>query len=540
MNNLLHLGTDTDRPFTIESDSLTTHGVILGMTGSGKTGLAVACLEELALAGVPCVVVDQKGDLARLMLAFPGLRAKQFEPWVDVREANAKSISCLELAEKTAALWRKGIERTGQDVERVERYGNSLQFRLYTPGQRIAPISVLSNLDRPEDNQNEAATDVATSLISMMARISDPERVRTYLSACVLALWERSARVSLEDVAREAASPSFGQIGVQSVDDYVSATDRRKIARALNTQIASPSFKVWTSGPPLDPDSLLWQDGNPCMTILSVAGLGEKDREFFLTTLLNNFKEWMLRQSGSNGLRCMLYIDEAHGVIPPNQQPPTKKPALSILKQGRAFGLGLMLATQNPADVDYKALSNIGTWLIGRLNTDQDRSRLLDGLSNTGKDRAALDKSIAALDRREFVCVSARDNEPRAFAVRWCLSFIGGPLSSQHLERLAENNKDAPMPVYEPATLATIEEEDPDPRQSINYAQLRMMRRRMSRQRKANKERRWIRWFVTVSLLSFLPFSPVQWGAAMVAILILLWYVWLGGPIRQYRNGKWM
>ena len=215
---------------------------------------------------------------------------------------------------------------------------------------------------------------------------------------------------------------------------------------ALNNLLASPSFSAWLEGDPLDAGRLLYSEsGRPRMAICTIAHLSDAERMFFVALLLNQLLSWMRAQPGTGSLRALLYIDELFGFMPPVGEPPSKKPLLTLLKQARAYGLGVVLATQNPVDLDYKGLSNTGTWFIGRLQTERDRERVLDGLAagETRERRSELAQILGGLDKRVFLLHNVHEEAPAVFHTRWAMSYLAGPLTRVQIGRLAESRPPA-------------------------------------------------------------------------------------------------
>ncbi|MCA9086899.1 MAG: ATP-binding protein, partial [Planctomycetaceae bacterium] len=204
--------------------------------------------------------------------------------------------------------------------------------------------------------------------------------------------------------------PPFDRIGVIGLENFYPQADRFQLAMLLNNLLASPGFSSWMEGESLDIQKMLYSpDGKPRFTILSIAHLSEAERMFFVTIFLNEVVSWMRAQSGTSSLRAILYMDEVFGYFPPTANPPSKTPMLTLLKQARAFGLGVVLATQNPVDLDYKGLSNAGTWFIGRLQTERDKARVLDGLEGASAaaghafDRRQMEVILSGLGSRVFL-----------------------------------------------------------------------------------------------------------------------------------------
>ena len=374
-----------------DSSDLTTHAVCVGMTGSGKTGLCIGLLEEAVIDGIPALVIDPKGDLTNLLLTFPKLRPEDFAPWVPADEANRAGVSQEEYAKTVADTWKRGLAQWDQDGARIQRLRDAAEFTVYTPGGTAAtPISILRSFTPPPEavsgdpellRQRVATT--ASSLLALASIDADPvtSREHVLLSALFSKAWADGQALDLPKLIEQIQTPPIGKLGVLDLETFYPAKERFALVMALNNLVASPGFAAWTEGEPLDIGALLHgPKGKPRVAILSIAHLGEAERMFFVSLLLNEVVGWMRTQPGTSSLRAVLYMDELAGFLPPVAQPPSKQPLLTLLKQARAFGVGVVLATQNPVDLDYKALSNAGTWFIGRLQTERDKARVLDGL----------------------------------------------------------------------------------------------------------------------------------------------------------------
>jgi hypothetical protein len=256
--------------------------------------------------------------------------------------------------------------------------------------------------------------------------------------------------VTLESLVHLVQQPPFERIGVVAVDDFLSEKKRTEVAMKLNNLIASPSFASWLQGVPLDIQRMLYSpEGKPRVSIFSIAHLSDEQRMFFVSMLLNETLGWMRVQSGTTSLRAMLYMDEIYGYLPPTANPPSKRPMMILLKQARAFGLGILLATQNPVDLDYKALSNIGTWFLGRLQTERDKARVLDGLEgaatsqNAKFNRGEMEKLLSALGNRIFLMNNVHEDHPVVFSVRWVMTYLRGPLSRNQIKSLVDPKREA-------------------------------------------------------------------------------------------------
>ena len=460
-----------------DARDLTTHAVCLGMTGSGKTGLGVILLEEAALDGVPSLVIDPKGDMTNLLLTFPDLKPEDFRPWVNPDDARRKDLDLDSYAARMADLWRSGLEGTGQGPDRVRRLRESAEFAIFTPGSSAGrQVSILDTLRAPNlswDTDSELLRDKIESIVSALLGLidveADPVRSREHilLSNIFEHSWRAGEDLDLAQLILRVQKPPFSQLGVFPVNTFYPEKDRMGLAMLLNGLMAAPAFADWIQGQPMEIDRLLFgPTGKPQVSVLYIAHLSDAEKQFFITLLLEQVVSWMRAQSGTTSLRALVYMDEVFGYLPPHPgNPPTKKPLLTLLKQARAFGLGLILATQNPVDLDYKALSNAGTWFIGRMQADRDKQRLLDGLEGVevgegGTSRAQFDKMISALKSRVFLLHNVHESEPVVFHTRWAMSYLRGPLTRNQVQQLAGEQPSAPEPAAAPAVAGA-----PTPRQ---------------------------------------------------------------------------
>lgn len=441
-----------------DAKDLCTHAMCVGMTGSGKTGLCLALLEEAAIDGIPVICVDPKGDLANLMLTFPELRPQDFEPWLEQGEAARKGVSLQELAESTASLWRNGLASWGQSPDRIRRFRDSVDIAIHTPGSNAGlALTVLKSFDAPPrevlddvDAMRERVTGAASGLLTLLGLTADPllSREHILISSLLDHCWRAGNNVSIADLIGLIQRPPIQRVGVLDLDSFMPPADRNRMAMQLNNLLASPGFSSWLEGEALSIKRLLHTaSGKPRLSILSIAHLNDSERMFFLTILLNELLAWMRTQSGTGSLRALFYMDEIAGFFPPISNPPSKPPMLALLKQARAFGLGIVLATQNPVDLDYRGLSNIGTWFIGRLQTERDKTRVLDGLEGaslqTGSpfDRRTMEQLLSALGNRVFLMNNVHDDGPTLFQSRWAMSFLAGPLARTQIADLMEDRK---------------------------------------------------------------------------------------------------
>ncbi|HET9156548.1 MAG TPA: hypothetical protein VFN91_07775 [Myxococcaceae bacterium] len=437
-----------------DSKDLTTHGVCVGMTGSGKTGLCIGLLEEAAIDGIPALAIDPKGDLSNLALTFPSLAPADFLPWVDADEAKKQGLTPAQLAEKTAATWKKGLEDWDEDGARIARFRDACEVAIYTPASKAGrPLALLRSLTAPpqavldDDEALRARVQGAVSGLLALAGIeSDPMQGREHilLSQLVQRAWSGGHDLDLAGLIQGVQRPLFDKVGVLDLESFYPAKDRAGLALALNNVLASPGAAAWAEGEPLDVQKLLWTPtGKPRIAVLSIAHLSDAQRMFFVTTLLSEVLAWMRTQSGTSSLRALIYMDEIFGYFPPSAAPPSKLPMLTLLKQARAFGVGVLLATQNPVDLDYKGLANAGTWFIGRLQTERDKLRVLDGLQGAmdaashAFDRQEMDRLLSGLGSRVFLLNNVHEDAPELFQTRWTLSYLRGPLDREQIKQLS-------------------------------------------------------------------------------------------------------
>jgi hypothetical protein len=448
-----------------DARNLTTHGVIIGMTGSGKTGLSIALLEEAAIDAIPAVIIDPKGDLTNLLLQFPDLAPAEFRKWLNPEDARQKQLTEEQYAQELSQRWLKGLAESDQTPDRIKYLRQAVDYRIYTPGSEAGlPVSLLG---RDSDAGKSAADrgsgdslseDViykinarATALLGLSGIEADPITSREHvLIATLLTNAAKGGKtLDLPGLIREIQNPPISTVGAYNLETFFPAKDRLKFASQLNNVLASPVFETWTRGEPLDIGSMLYRNSRPQHLIFYLAHLDDSQRMFFVTLLLAEMLSWTRRQSGTTNLRALLYFDEVFGYLPPHPgNPPSKAPLLTLLKQARAFGVGVLLATQNPVDLDYKALSNAGTWFVGKLQTERDKARLLDGLESvaaeygTLTDRNYLEKVIASLGNRVFLLHNINQGKPKLFQSKWCLSFLRGPLSREEIRKLMKPVKE--------------------------------------------------------------------------------------------------
>lgn len=434
------------------ADELTTHGVIVGMTGSGKTGLGVIFLEEALRSGIPTLILDPKGDMTNLLLTFPRLAKDDFAPWIDETEARREGKDVEQAALEASQRWRDGLASWDLSGDDIAALRERCEMTIYTPGSTSGvPLDVLGSLAPPpgaDEVDDESLRDEIAGLVSGILSLvgidadlmSDREPI--LLSNLIETAWRAGESLTLEDLIARVDTPPMRKMGVFDIDTFFPPKDRRALAMRLNNLVASPAFSAWRSGTPLDAEHMLRSpDGKPRAAIVYMAHLGDDERQFVVSTVLSRFITWMRRQSGTSDLRALVYMDEVFGFVPPTANPPAKKPILTLFKSARAFGVGMLLATQNPVDLDYKAMSNAGAWCVGRLQTERDKARIIEALrSASGEaDVASLDTMISGLGQRQFLMYRAKANTPSLFTTRWAMSYLRGPLTRDQVAILMED-----------------------------------------------------------------------------------------------------
>ena len=441
-------------PLVYQNKDLLTHAAIIGMTGSGKTGLGITLLEEAAIDAIPSIIIDPKGDMTNLLLNFPELNPSDFEPWLDDSEVSNSGGTKEELAIKVSNSYKEGIQRDFQDLSRVKKLKDSADFTIYTPGSSAGiQVSILSSFKAPtieilEDMElfSNIINSTVHSILSLIDNKSDETSKESILLASIFTNYFKEQKdLTLEELITLIVTPPFSKIGVFDLETFFPQSDRLKFALKINTIIASPSFSSWLEGESLDISKMLYsQSGKAKVNIFSIAHLNDSQRMFFVTILLNQILAWMRRQEGTTSLKALLYMDEIFGYFPPQANPPSKQPMLTLLKQARSFGIGVILSTQNPVDIDYKGLSNIGTWFIGRLQTKQDIEKVIDGLSSAsekGLNKQELSLALGTLAKRNFIMKNINEERIKTFETRWALSYLKGPLSKDAIKKLMENKK---------------------------------------------------------------------------------------------------
>jgi hypothetical protein len=477
-----------DELLLYDSKDLVTHAVCVGMTGSGKTGLCISLIEEAAIDGVPSILIDPKGDLTNMLLTFPSLTGKDFLPWINLDDARQKGMSPEDYAAKQAETWKNGLASWDEDGARIQRLRDAADVLIYTPGSNAGiPVSILKSFSAPpaailEDGDllRDRIGTTVTSLLGLVGIEADPVQSREHilLSTILDTAWKQGQDLDLAMIIQQVQTPPISKVGVLDLESFYPSKDRFSLVLALNNLLASPGFNTWLQGIPLDLSQILHTpNGKPRIAIFSISHLSDPERMFFVSLLMNQVLGWMRGQSGTTSLRAIVYMDEIFGFLPPIANPPSKLPMLTLLKQARAFGVGMVLATQNPVDLDYKALSNAGTWFIGRLQTERDKARLLDGLDSAAAtsgihfNRSQIESILSRLGNRVFLMNNTHEDQPEIFQTRWALSYLRGPLTRDQIRTLMDPLKtsgsvgmtEGPLPKAMPVSPITIPSQKTQP-----------------------------------------------------------------------------
>ncbi|MGQ9844750.1 MAG: ATP-binding protein [Caldisericia bacterium] len=441
-----------------KSKDLVTHGVCIGMTGSGKTGLCIDIIEEAAIDNIPVIAIDPKGDITNILLTFPNLSYEEFLPWINEDDARKKNLSNEEYAKQQAEFWRNGLQSWGISSERIKKLRESSDFVIFTPGSNAGiPVSILKSFSAPPKeiiNDSELLRDkivsTVTSLLGLLGKEADPIKSKEHIliSTILDNAWKKGIDLTLSTLIHQIQNPPIYKIGVMDVENFYPSNERYDLAMNLNNLLAAPGFDLWLTGEPLDINNILYsKDGKPRTSIFYIAHLNDAEKMFFVSLLFNQIVSWTRSQSGTTSLRAIVYMDEIFGFFPPVSNPPSKPPLLSLLKTARAFGVGVLLATQNPVDLDYKGLSNAGTWFLGRLQTERDKSRVLEGLegvaNTTGMkfDKKKMGEILAGLGNRIFLMNNVHEEEPIIFETRWAMSYLRGPLTRNQIKILMDSKR---------------------------------------------------------------------------------------------------
>lgn len=441
----MYIGRDSasDEPVLLKASSLTTHGVIFGMTGSGKTGLGVNVLEEALLNEIPTLILDPKGDMGNIMLNFPDSSPADLEPWMDAAKARRKGKTIAELAAKESADRQEELAAHDITPERIAQLRDNAEFSIYTPGSSIGiGINILGSLQAPRldwATHAETIRDEIEGVVSSILVLADiksdpvsgPEHI--LLSMIIETWWRQGKDLDLSTLVGQIPKPPFRKLGVFDLEMFFGEKDRMKLALQLNALLASPSMASWLEGEPLDIGKMLEGDGKTPCAVIYMAHLSDTERQFVVTLLLSKVVTWMRSRPGTGELGALVYMDECFGYVPPTAEPPSKKPILTLLKQARAFGVGLVLVTQNPVDIDYKAMSNAGTWIVGRLQTENDKRRVLDGLRGGAAD---LSERLSNLEKRQFLMYQAKKSTQVFLHRRHSMCYRFGPFTRAQVTSL--------------------------------------------------------------------------------------------------------
>lgn len=458
---MLYLGTGQGgQKVRLPPTDLLTHGVVLGRTGSGKSGLTIALLEEVAKSGTNALVLDPKGDLTNLALSLSS--EDEFAEWAedfpdDVRLKHGAGLADSDLSFRDVEQWRDHVAVTIYAPGKISGGGRSVNLfpTFAVPGRTPSKTAV--------------SREVATVLSSIDGSADPYDPALIYLTEAVLDSWSRGIALPVTEWPGALGEPpeALQSFGGMKLDEFFPKGNRTKLARKLIG--FHHQADRWLSGERLDLHNMTSKE-KPQIAVFSMRHLAEEDRQFFTALLLSKVVEFMFETDASEHLKLLCVLDEARGYLPPHPyNPPTKGPICTILAQGRAQGIGMLVGTQNPMDLDYKALSNVGTWFVGRLRERDCARDLLTELSSRGIEP----EDIADVPQRSFLLLDKRGGHNR-FQTRWCLHYLFGPMSGEQLEKLQPSTpikwvpaavrspteigpKPAPIPIKVKATPPVVE-----------------------------------------------------------------------------------
>ncbi len=429
--SLLRLSKVGGGEYILNSNSLTRHCVVFGATGSGKTVLSKSIVEAAALAGVPVLAIDPKGDIGSLA----------------VRPRDLDSGSYIE-----------EIHRSGHNELDVVRFNENVEVRIFTPRSGMGiPVSLSPKLEVPGNFQTILADDpplayemleITSSTIGKLVGFDEDEKVKLAFIAAILEhYWTHGRAVEIRDLVEGVRNPPFEKFGELRTEDVFDRKERAELLTRMNLLLTDPGIKSWFIGEPIDFDRWFMTGAKTPINVVDLRSVaGEAERQVFVEYLLEQLFFWMIRQKGSQALKYLLYFDEIHGFCPPVRAPASKKILIRLVKMARAFGLGMVLATQNPSDLDYKVLSNANIRFVGSLPMRQDIERIRLGL-DLGAD--ALD-TLSGLRKMEFYCQIFDKNEGFLTVPGRLISQHSGPLELNDVRKLMQPLKDEWV-VEEPA-----------------------------------------------------------------------------------------
>ena len=417
----MYLGHNSDaKPSHMSPNDLLTHGVILGRTGSGKTGLTATIIEEAAYAGASVVVLDPKGDLTNLGLSL--IDKEEFAAWS-------------ETPESTRLDHGEGLAAFDLGFDNVKHWRESIDVKIFTPGDHSRPVNLFSSFSRPADlllARDKALREVA-SVLQVVSKISDPSNPAViYLAEAVLHAWDSGDGLPIGDWPGVLNTPiaALSDFGGMPVDDFFPENQRKKLARSLIGFLAHSAR--WLTGEEINLKHMAEIAQRPQIHVYTLKHLKEEERQFFATLFMHRVVDYMYETGASNHLKLLVVMDEARGYLPPHpHNPGTKAPITTVLAQGRAQGIGMLLGTQNPMDIDYKALSNVGTWFVGRLRERDCARDLANELENRGVDL----KTVMNIPQRQFLLMDKHGGND-TLKVRWCMNHLHGPIACKDLDLL--------------------------------------------------------------------------------------------------------
>jgi hypothetical protein len=443
--------------FEISRASLTKHAIILGATGSGKTVLSKVIVEEAALQGIPTFAIDPKGDIGNLAFKSASF---DFGKWSG-KEADALKI---DRAKYTARLQKTYSAKAAEFKVAPDAASNfeKVTVRIFTPKSSAGlAVGISPDLSAPKSFNQLLSTDIASAAdlldltsfnLLRLAGYSESDRKQiTFVSAVLENAWKNGENLTVRDLIKNIESPAFNHVGSLPVSKVVSDKERKDLVTRINLLISDPKLRSWSSAESINFSELF---SSPSINILDLRNIqSEQEKRLFVELVLQQLFQWLIKQGSAQTLRYLLYFDEIAGYCPPVKEPPSKKLLLLLIKQARAFGLGMLLASQNAVDLDYKVISNANIRFIGRLGAQRDIQRVSVGLELD----SGAEKEIASLRPGEFLCNTFDPKFRSVIKSRWTLTYHRGPLENSEIADLMAPFKKG-APAAEQTTEPAVEE----------------------------------------------------------------------------------
>lgn len=439
----LHIGQADGSKFEMDRAALTKHAIILGATGSGKTVLSKVIVEEAALQGIPTFAIDPKGDIGNLAFKSPSF---DFARWSG-KEADALKTDRQSYAADLKKTYGEKAREFGVRPGSASDFAK-VKVRIFTPKSSAGlAVGISPDLSVPKNFERLLSSDIASAAdlldltsynLLRLAGFGEGDRKEiTFVSAILENAWKAGRSLTIQDLIRSIVNPPFASVGSMHVSDVISEKERRGLATKINLLVSDPKLRSWSAAEPLNFTQLF---SEPSVNILDLRNIqSEQEKRLFVELVLQQLFQWLIKQGSAQTLRYLLYFDEIAGYCPPVREPPSKKLLLLLIKQARAFGLGLLLASQNAVDLDYKVISNANVRFIGRLGAQRDIQRVSVGLELG----SYAEREVARLKAGEFFCNVFDPKFRSVIKSRWPLTYHRGPLENSEIAELMAEYKDS-------------------------------------------------------------------------------------------------